>query len=75
MTVTSWNNGNRWSPPEYVEYDAEDTYVGPGHPTKEGDVWMYSMTMLACAVTLSFVYVQFSNTFHLGTIFQRISVR
>jgi serine/threonine protein kinase len=51
MTVTqNWNNGGHWSPPEYVDYNDKTLYVGPEHPTKEGDIWMYSMTVLVSAI-------------------------
>ena len=47
MTVTvNWNNGGHWSPPEYLDYDEDRLYVGPDHPTKAGDTWMFSMTFL-----------------------------
>ena len=60
-TVTNdWNQGGRYSPPEYVDYGTGSnlSYAGPKNPTPQGDVWMYSMTLLVCfSFTLRRIYV------------------
>lgn len=49
MTFTNnqdWCNGGHWSPPEYLEFQGRSSCANLQHPTKTGDVWMYSMTVL-----------------------------
>ena len=61
ITVTrDWNQGGRYSPPEYVDYGVGPSlaYAGPKNPTPQGDVWMYSMTVLVYfSFTLLQIYV------------------